>query len=330
MELISLQACTAPGGLAELPQLAFGASPMLFDGSQLRQIRRYARCGLELPLGLYASLAVMDAACGQNTHRFLFELKDHCRQWDPLEADLLRAGDELSNFGTRFSIFCIKVSKQIRALPVQQRAVRCGQDEGWRLSARKDLAALEQQTAWQRESCGRLLQRMDKFRETMDNTIVPGSGAVLTALERLEPLELKAGGVHVSVPHCGFLEKDPVIQGFVRDLKNARDDTEAARIRESLVLTAQPIWERMLTAFSGLNEAGAAVADAAAGVRNMDVLWAAVARYLDEVKESLAHAEEASRLLLLANDLDSCADSWGSIAGYGAQLHDALNEAESK
>lgn len=329
MKLVSPQTYAAPDRLAPLPELVQSPETgpaRLLDGSQLLKIKRYVHCGMSLPSSLYPALAVMDAACGLDSHRFLFDLKTHCGQWAPIERNLLRAGDALSAFGTDFSRFCGDTSARIRALPILTQA-SCG-DVGWRAAANRALAALCRQAQAQRRDCGRLLQQTDSFRAFMDNAILPQSDAVRAALQGLAPLELELPGCRVSVPHCGFLAEDPVVRGFVRDFQNARDDAERQRLRESFFAMVEPLWTRMFTVFSSLEETGAAVVDAAAGIRNLDVLWNAVTLYLDELGNSLGRAEETERLLLLANALDSCMDAWDSVAGYGGQLRAALAQAD--
>lgn len=331
MELVSLGDDLGVKGAAELPGQMLtteGEGPRLFDAERLRQIKDYARCGRELPTGLFTTLAVLDAGCGLSAHHFLFELKDHCNQWAGLEKGLLKAMKSLTGFGTDFSKFCSETSGRIRALPILCQAAKQAEGNKWRARAKDAVAALRRQVGARERESGQLLRNMDRFREVMDNTIVPQSDTIRKALGALGPLELDTPWFRVTVEHCGFLADNPVVRGFVRDLRAAGTEEEAGRIRTSLELTARPIWERMLGAFSQLDETGVAVADAAVGVRNLDTLWTAVTIYLDGIGCELEHAEEAQRLLLLANGLDACAASWTSLADYGRQLRDALEQAE--
>lgn len=330
MELVPPMESVKIKGVPEFSGLALASEegvPTLFDGSQLRRIKSYVRCGLQLPAGLFPSLAVMDAACGTSAHRFLFELKTHCGQWAALERALLKAVEELSAFGVPFSKFCSETSAQIRALPILRQCANPDARGGVGRGVLKAAASLRRQAEMRERASKRLLGELERFQTTMDETIVPQSGAVCGALGQLEPLVLDVRGYRVTVEHCGFLADDPVVKGFVRDLEHAGSEDALRRVRESLELTAKPIWEGLLHAFSRLDETGAAVAGAVAGGRNLNVLWAAILRYLESVIDELEHAGDAKRLVLLANGLGACADFWGGLAGYGRQLGDALRQA---
>ena len=222
---------------------------------------------------------------------------------------------------------------------------------------------LKRQVLRQQEKTHTLVTQLEQFRSVMENDVVPGvsqMNAVLMDMEQSdERAELLAqmeelrkeiesldkqykqlvgyaftGAAAMVFPPAGVITwaiTGGVFGDKAEKVRKQRAKCQAKRDKLKDALKAREYLATFVTrTHDEVTRQSVIIDDALVGVKNLEVMWGAIARYIDDSAEELEAINEAQRLILFVRHLDSAVDSWKEVRDITGELNDLFNRAENK
>lgn len=294
-----------------------------FQTERFLRLCRCAQRSLDLPLLFFNALSLWDAHQGGKSYDLLVQFQSLCRECLRLRDRCSDLFQGLSQFGGCLSVFCQDTAASIKELPMSQQCTEILSPD-----MRRQIAQMHEQAEYQARSSNSFLAESDCIRIQMDNEIQPYAAVFRQMLDAQPPLVVDTRWEHVEVRHCGFLAKNPAVDGLIRSLRDARTAEEAAKSRVGLHNVAERLWmqvEEALTSVGNLNED---LIQTSADIRSLNTMWASMGQYLDDIVQSLSGAMDSSSLMIVRSHLDSCAGQWKTIAAASQDIVKQLAGAE--
>lgn len=301
-------------------------------------------------------------------------IKTHCSLWTGLRNEIILLGVSLNIFSKKFIGAGSDISEVIRNMPVVQRALTTvggysetfpwvKDDKELQLSAISLIDDLKHQVKLQQDRTHALVVRLEGFRATMENDVVPGVSRMNAALLDLEQSDERAqmlnkvqelskeiesldkqynqlvgfaftGAAGMLLFPVGILTW-AITGGIFGDKAEKVRKKRSERQKEKDALAKELEAEEHLAVFvvrthDEVMKQSLIIDEALVGVKNLEVMWGAVARYIDDSAEELAAITEAQKLILFTRHLDAAVDSWREVQDITGELNFLFNRAEEK
>lgn len=301
-------------------------------------------------------------------------IKNHCGGWTSLRNEIILLGVSLNIFSQKFVGTGSDISEVIRGMSVVQRALTkagdyketfawSGDDKELQLTAIELIGELKRQVGIQQAKTHALVTKLETFRETMENDVVPGVSRMNAALidieqsderakllDRLESLRKEiesldkqynqlvgfafTGAAGMLLFPVGILTW-AITGGIFGDKAEKVRKKRNERQAEKETLTRQLAAEEHLATFvtrthDEVMKQCLIIDEALVGVKNLEVMWGAVAKYIDDSADELAAITEAQKLILFTRHLDAAVDSWREVRDITGELNMLFNRAEEK
>lgn len=289
----------------------------------LAKIRDFVENTAFFTAKLDSTLLAIDRAVQTKAHRFVFEMQSHARRWQHIEKEIIKRIQEISGFGADLVKLCeaavaliddLSALDQNRKLSVSERPT-----PDWYQPLLVQLEDIKRQAGIYKAKNGTLVQQMDGFRRIMDQEMVPQSRRIQERLSAAEDLVLQTKWERIEVKHCGFLQDDPIICGYQREMNLAKTEDEAQKIKYTLGNMAASIGEKVTEIFTGFEKINAVIADAAIGVSNVNVLWESILMLLSEITTELEKADCSNKLVLLKHHMSASKELWKQVSALQEQ-----------
>lgn len=295
-----------------------------FQTERFLRVCRCAQCSLDLPLLFFNALSLWDAHQGGNSYALLVRFQSLCRDWLRLSGSCVNLFQDLFHFGDSLSAFCEKTIANIQALPPLQQCT-----EVLTPYMRYQLAQMHTRAEYAVQNSTHFLDDARSIRNRMDNEIHPHAAVFQQMLNAQPPLIINTKWEHIEVEHCGFLAKNPAIDGLISSLKAARTAEDAARSLAGLHNVAERLWTQVQDALTSIGSLDGEFDQISMDIRSLNVFWTSTGQYLDDIEQSLSGAMDSSRLLSVRSRLESCAGQWKSIAEASQDIVKQLTEVDN-
>lgn len=222
---------------------------------------------------------------------------------------------------------------------------------------------LKRQVGIQQDKTHALVTKLEDFRSDMESKVVPGVSQMNTALLDMEHSDERAkllarqeelrkeiasldkqynqmvgyaftGAAGMLLFPVGVLTW-AITGGIFGDKAEKVRKKRNDRQKERDALTKQLAAEEHLAAFVSRThdevvKQALIIDEALVGVKNLEVMWGAIARYIDDSAEELAAIDKAQKLILFVRHLDSAVDSWREVQDITGELNLLFTRAEEK
>ena len=176
---------------------------LVLSKAQIIKIKQYVSYGLSLPTNLedveqYLNYSKeLNPNLSPKNFQQLFEMiKEHVEQWSDLESRIKSIGTDLKVFSGNYTMIGEEIVKEIDKMPImeqlkaleekeQELQFTCD-DEQSKIGLMVLLEELKRDIAMQKEATSALSETISRYRENMDNKIIPRTAGIQEELKCLE------------------------------------------------------------------------------------------------------------------------------------------------
>lgn len=358
---------------------------LILSEENIISIERYRSFGLSLPVtdGDVRSVMKYDPDFQAEKHeaiapaafvRLNTTIKAHCARWTGLRNEIILLGVSLNIFSKKFVGTGSEITECIREMPVVARALTQlnnysrafdweENDEILQVSAVELIQELKEQVAKQQQKTHVLVERLEAFRATMENDVVPGVSMMNAALLDLEQSDERArmlnkvqelskeiesldkqysqlvgyaftGAAGMLLFPVGILTW-AITGGIFGDkaekVRKKRNERQNEKDKLAKELAAEEHLATFVTrTHDEVMKQSLIIDEALVGVKNLEIMWGAIARYIDDSAEELAAIEDTQKLLIFVRHLEAAVDSWREVQDITGELNALFNRAEEK
>lgn len=176
---------------------------LVLSKAQIIKIKQYVSYGLSLPTNLedveqYLNYSKeLNPNLSPKNFQQLFEMiKEHVEQWSDLESRIKSIGTDLKVFSGNYTMIGEEIVKEIDKMPIMEQLKALEEKEQELQFTRDDeqskiglmvlLEELKRDIAIQKEATSALSETISRYRENMDNKIIPRTAGIQEELKCLE------------------------------------------------------------------------------------------------------------------------------------------------
>ncbi len=352
---------------------------LVLSKEQIIQIKQYVKYGLVLPTTNESVKSYLEydeskyPEISPSEFITLFtKVKNHASLWSNLESNIKSLGTDLSIFGDKFVITGNTMIEVINEMPLLKLATQTiGQsdvsvsltedDQEIKYALKDLLEELKSGVAKHLLSTQALIEKLENYRNTMDNSIVPDVSVMDNTIQELdlnkdlaklisEKTELDSDidvqdalyskNVGLAFTGAAGLIAGPIgivswaITGGIfgdkaekaRKERNRLIGLRDAKIKE---IAALDLFINKVSVLKGkVSDMSLIINEAAVGIRNLETMWISIEQYIDASKNELDEITDSKRLIVFKSKMAAAVESWKNVKDITVELVRLFEEAQ--
>ncbi len=330
----------------------------LFNRENLDCIRNYSRLSLLLPVNTadfkgifgYTVTDSKELSCENLLTAFSY-IRKNGTSWSNIEHKLPMLCDDLINYSKKISENGNKIVDIINSMPVMKRLEKLSDIKTTLIFSSDDMNFIELICKLLNELKSEgyhylsitqeVLKQLSVFRNDMDNNVVPRVYEVQQAFDNLAVLSLSRTFEYTE--HYGFLglctrnvsnhicysiNKGSLLKRQYSDLINQLNVVDSVEKYKSLLDSINNIINRTICEIMKILDfidIAQITTNTNFGMKNLETIWDAVARYFDDSIETVNEINESNSLLIFKTQIQSIVNSWDNINQNSKKLIDIFS-----
>ena len=351
---------------------------LVLSKAQIIKIKQYVSYGLSLPTNLedveqYLNYSKeLNPNLSPKNFQQLFEMiKEHVEQWSDLESRIKSIGTDLKVFSGNYTMIGEEIVKEIDKMPIMEQLKALEEKEQELQFTRDDeqskiglmvlLEELKRDIAIQKEATSALSETISRYRENMDNKIIPRTAGIQEELKCLElnqeiqdlrekmvnrqkEIELLDkeynkmvgytfwGAIGMIFPPAGVVAwacTGGIYGSKAENIRRrrAQECAELSKLRDQL-REKEDFVGKVVAVRGNMADASIVINEAAAGVKNLETVWKSVEAYVENSIEQLKDVDNSTLLLQFKMRMQSTVNSWSEVGNITAELVALFEEAQ--
>ncbi len=289
----------------------------------------------------------------------------HALGWNKLEMDILQQGNNIQTYGTTFVSHADFVLNQIKNMAIftaiEDVKITDPNDKKILAALPTILDRWKEETNKHSATTTDLLNRLNAFQNTLQNTLCPSANSMSQKLNKLdiqkETADLKeeidsliveieakqkeyqkdcllansgaAGIVGGPVVLITWSVTGGVYGAKAEKVRKERNELKARlESKQTLYDNLNKVAAHVHNATSGIENLRLAVINAIIGLESLNTVWGLITSYIDEAKESMATINKKNDLMNFTFDMEGARAAWSSVPSLAAGLLKLFKEAE--